>query len=122
VAVTGAVLQVAGATGLLWAAEAAWAAAKKNVDMQQSAVAAANSTLAAAVDTSSAQQAQQAAQAAEDQLKVGGLQGTAAGGGLRGMRAIGGEEHFPNVWGASPAGVAAGHCLFSIVRTLAAAQ
>ena len=64
-------LQVAGATGSLWAAEAAWAAANRKVEVHKGAVAKATSTFQASVNTPRAQRAEKALQAAEAKLKVG---------------------------------------------------
>jgi hypothetical protein len=63
--------QVASATGGLWAADAAWAAAAKRAEMQQASVASATTAFKAAADTPLAQAAHHAWQAAEQRLQVG---------------------------------------------------
>lgn len=64
-------LQVAGATGSLWAAEAAWAAASKQVEKQKMVVANANDALSAALDTPLAKLAHKGLHRAEERLQVG---------------------------------------------------
>jgi len=54
----------------MWAAEAAWAAANRKVEMQQAALVAANNTLQATINTPLAKLAHQAVLAAEGRLEV----------------------------------------------------
>jgi hypothetical protein len=63
-------LQVAGATGAVWAAEASWAAANKKVEMQQAAVSNADDALKAALNTPLAHVAHQVLHAATAKLQV----------------------------------------------------
>lgn len=65
-------IQVAGATGSLWAAEATWAAASKQVEAQQAAVTRANNVLALTLRTPWAKRAHKALTSAQERLEVCG--------------------------------------------------